>query len=251
MSHRVNQIMVENRRNSFFSITMFTIYAMLILKYRDDIQKTSHIHYEPIICLLVSTGLYGIEFLLQSYAGTKFNLDYGIKSCKFVWFYIVSSCVFNFWGVHYVFGSKFASIKVNATDMQIKIYSMTMMIMIFRFIGAIIIMIFLFLTLMHYIFKYKLEKNESNKKDQKICLENLFVCLMPGMTPKHVLRGYSNSQDGLDSTCAICLGNFSETPRKLIVQLECGQTHKFHFECFKDWITKQQNCPLCRTKFYF
>ena len=47
-----------------------------------------------------------------------------------------------------------------------------------------------------------------------------------------------------NNNCSICI----ETLNENIVSLKCG--HKFHFNCIKEWIYLNNNCPLCRTIIY-
>ena len=103
-------------------------------------------------------------------------------------------------------------------------------IAIIRFIGTVIGTLFVVIVSLHWI-GYIGEKDPKIKKEKKICLEKLFVCIIPGTASKNILRTYVHKDD-YEATCSICLGNFSETPLKKIVQLECGQSHKFHMECF-------------------
>ena len=46
-----------------------------------------------------------------------------------------------------------------------------------------------------------------------------------------------------EDLCPICFANFvkDETATKIPV---CG--HDFHFDCLKEWIQKNHNCPVCR-----
>lgn len=45
-----------------------------------------------------------------------------------------------------------------------------------------------------------------------------------------------------NKNCAICLEKFEED--QIIKKLECE--HIFHRMCFKNWMKKSSNCPLCR-----
>ena len=56
-----------------------------------------------------------------------------------------------------------------------------------------------------------------------------------------------------EMTCAICLENFilregqdAESPNGKLVNLPCSLHHTFHPDCIKEWLTKSQECPLCK-----
>ena len=50
----------------------------------------------------------------------------------------------------------------------------------------------------------------------------------------------SNMKQSVSDYCSICLdGNMN-------CQTSCG--HKFHLLCFQDWIRKNADCPLCKSK---
>jgi hypothetical protein len=64
-------------------------------------------------------------------------------------------------------------------------------------------------------------------------------------------KKHIHNKDSVD-TCAICLGDFSldgkdflKSPQ-LVAQLDCSQQHIFHFECIKNWVEKNDICPMCR-----
>lgn len=45
-------------------------------------------------------------------------------------------------------------------------------------------------------------------------------------------------------TCPICMVDFTETDD--IIPLPCDEKHYFHPECIKQWLQKNNNCPLCK-----
>ena len=58
-------------------------------------------------------------------------------------------------------------------------------------------------------------------------------------------RRYNQDTD-VDSQCAICLESFAESSHKDIAELDCSNKHIFHVECLKQWVEKNNECPLCR-----
>lgn len=44
----------------------------------------------------------------------------------------------------------------------------------------------------------------------------------------------------------ICLEDFSETDGKQVAELSCSNKHIFHVDCLKDWLVKNDTCPMCR-----
>ena len=44
--------------------------------------------------------------------------------------------------------------------------------------------------------------------------------------------------------CAICLVEYNEADE--IIQLPCDERHFFHSPCIKDWLDKNNTCPLCK-----
>ena len=49
--------------------------------------------------------------------------------------------------------------------------------------------------------------------------------------------------DATDPACAICACEYEPTDCVVCV---CTNNHRFHVECVRDWLLKQQTCPLCR-----
>lgn len=99
----------------------------------------------------------------------------------------------------------------NLDEDKKRIHDMISAITILRFIGAIILSLFSLVTCLHYFFGILLTRDETKKKETKVCLENIFICVLPGSASRHVLRSYKTLDDW-DATCSICLANFSETP---------------------------------------
>ncbi|CAD8166046.1 unnamed protein product [Paramecium pentaurelia] len=44
--------------------------------------------------------------------------------------------------------------------------------------------------------------------------------------------------------CAICMDDIQPSKEAQDIQLDCS--HQFHFDCIKQWLQKQKNCPLCK-----
>ncbi|XP_047313364.1 RING-H2 finger protein ATL79-like [Impatiens glandulifera] len=45
--------------------------------------------------------------------------------------------------------------------------------------------------------------------------------------------------------CAICLSEFSEEERVMVLE---GCKHGFHVNCIKQWLSSHSSCPICRAK---
>lgn len=45
----------------------------------------------------------------------------------------------------------------------------------------------------------------------------------------------------MESMCVICNETFEQGEK---IQTDCG--HEFHMNCISEWVTKTDNCPLCR-----
>ena len=51
-------------------------------------------------------------------------------------------------------------------------------------------------------------------------------------------------------TCTVCLSEFDENEE--IVELECHESHIFHYDCIENWIARgNRECPVCRTVINF
>jgi DNA repair exonuclease SbcCD ATPase subunit len=53
-----------------------------------------------------------------------------------------------------------------------------------------------------------------------------------------------SQEDCKEEDCAICLDDYSENNK--CSELYCG--HKFHNNCFREWILHREVCPLCNTE---
>ena len=74
-------------------------------------------------------------------------------------------------------------------------------------------------------------------------------------------KNRANPREIFTESCIICLEDFKsneeikmlESTNKAAFEkvetstLDCG--HKFHRKCISDWLKKEENCPICRTKF--
>lgn len=47
-----------------------------------------------------------------------------------------------------------------------------------------------------------------------------------------------------EEECAICLDDYSENNK--CSELYCG--HKFHTNCFREWVLRREVCPLCNVE---
>ena len=63
--------------------------------------------------------------------------------------------------------------------------------------------------------------------------------------PRHGSSTSASSSGGLSSkpSCSICLERFVKGDRLWI--LPCDDRHKFHGDCIKAWLAKNESCPLC------
>lgn len=44
--------------------------------------------------------------------------------------------------------------------------------------------------------------------------------------------------------CTICLEEF--TTDDMVTPLSCDERHYFHTACITEWVTRKNDCPLCR-----
>jgi hypothetical protein len=49
-----------------------------------------------------------------------------------------------------------------------------------------------------------------------------------------------------EQACPICMVDFAEQDE--ITPLPCDEKHFFHTPCITQWITKENSCPLCKTR---
>ncbi|KAI9125266.1 hypothetical protein K1719_003882 [Acacia pycnantha] len=70
--------------------------------------------------------------------------------------------------------------------------------------------------------------------------ENFLAQLIPAHKYKKKIDG---DGDGLEVTCAVCLGDFEEGEEVRTLP-EC--LHFFHVPCIDTWLLSHPNCPVCR-----
>ena len=80
--------------------------------------------------------------------------------------------------------------------------------------------------------------------------EKLFVSLSKGNIVKpsrkrkyNKMTGYTATEDDLNDTCSICLGDFELGDE--IHKTTCS--HKFHPKCIETWCRRKPQCPQCMT----
>lgn len=60
-------------------------------------------------------------------------------------------------------------------------------------------------------------------------------------------RQYISSIFFLSLECSICLCEFTENEKCMVTPLPCNTLHVFHESCIKQWMERNNNCPLCKT----
>lgn len=85
-----------------------------------------------------------------------------------------------------------------------------------------------------YVAKQRIETEEALNKDERELFEREYKVL-----PKQIIE-----QSIKTDSCAVCLGDFKQTPATIV----CG--HKFHLKCILQWDLNSDTaqCPLCRTE---
>ncbi|CAL0314211.1 unnamed protein product [Lupinus luteus] len=71
--------------------------------------------------------------------------------------------------------------------------------------------------------------------------QNPFAHLIP--IHKYHKKGKVDADEGDNSTCAVCLGDFEEG-EELRTLPEC--MHSFHVPCIDMWLYSHTSCPICR-----
>jgi len=55
---------------------------------------------------------------------------------------------------------------------------------------------------------------------------------------------YSKIDDVNNCDCSICLGKFDMG--EMLISLPCDRKHSFHALCIRQWLQRQNSCPLCQ-----
>ena len=55
---------------------------------------------------------------------------------------------------------------------------------------------------------------------------------------------YSEESDVNNPECSICLSRFERG--EMLTPLPCDQRHSFHAVCIREWLQRQNSCPLCQ-----
>jgi len=55
---------------------------------------------------------------------------------------------------------------------------------------------------------------------------------------------YSKKEDVNNEECSICLGQFDLG--EMLISLPCDKKHSFHAACIRQWLERQNSCPLCQ-----
>ena len=64
-------------------------------------------------------------------------------------------------------------------------------------------------------------------------------------SPRARRRSTMASVESMEHVCPICLGSY-EKGNMLFVSKQCA--HIFHVDCILEWLTKNEDCPICREK---
>lgn len=88
-----------------------------------------------------------------------------------------------------------------------------------------------------------LTRNEDESRDES---ENIPVSqeFLNELEEKNI----TNEMIDKKSECSICLDTLKENEK--YIQLPCSEnSHCFHSDCIKEWLSRNNTCPLCRTEF--
>lgn len=55
---------------------------------------------------------------------------------------------------------------------------------------------------------------------------------------------YTRPEEVTNEDCSICLGAFELG--EMLICLPCDQKHSFHAQCIRQWLQRQNSCPLCQ-----
>eukprot|EP01038_Epipyxis_sp_PR26KG_P004381 gene4381-6196_t len=55
---------------------------------------------------------------------------------------------------------------------------------------------------------------------------------------------YTNPAEVVNTECSICLGSFDMG--EMLISLPCDNKHSFHAGCIRQWLQRQNSCPLCQ-----
>jgi hypothetical protein len=55
---------------------------------------------------------------------------------------------------------------------------------------------------------------------------------------------FTRKEEVNNNDCSICLGSFSIG--EMLISLPCDQKHSFHAACIRQWLQRQNSCPLCQ-----
>ena len=55
---------------------------------------------------------------------------------------------------------------------------------------------------------------------------------------------FSSNEDVNNMECSICLGTFERG--EMLTSLPCDKKHSFHSACIRQWLERQNSCPLCQ-----
>lgn len=186
---RINQIVQESKRQSFFAIVIFTVYTILLIRYWRDLRDVYEIEPKTVFYCVISTAQFGLEFLVRTYAIMFYTLEIGVKTCMPEWIYTIGSISFNIWGCSFIFKDSY-ELKSGPRN-QKTIYVMTSVMAIIRFMGTVVVLVMLFLVFTSSFLPYLCLKDKGVKRRKKLELELFFVYLMPcNGTSKIILRNY-------------------------------------------------------------
>ena len=55
---------------------------------------------------------------------------------------------------------------------------------------------------------------------------------------------FTNLEEVNNGDCSICLSPFDLGD--MLISLPCDSKHSFHAHCIRQWLTRQNSCPLCQ-----
>jgi len=66
----------------------------------------------------------------------------------------------------------------------------------------------------------------------------------PTLIKKMYETRFNANNFNAQSSCPICMVDFTESDH--IAPLPCDEKHYFHPQCIKEWLSKNNCCPLCK-----
>lgn len=146
----------------------------------------------------------------------------------------IAEVVITSYGIHFAWTREFSSLEGYPNSIEFK--SAILALILLRFIPICFVAFLFLLCCLFICLHLRSGQVERNQHLKRVPVVNAFI----------QSKAREPTAKEKKEACSICLVEFNEGDGKTVAELRCK--HIFHVECLKEWVKKNDICPMCRER---